>query len=139
MSDKVKASYHLSAPVAKAVRLLAAKEGRSQSEFAEAALRAYLAEHRELLDWLAAAEPAFRFWEHPMDTVYDSAAKHEGGTKLLVSDQKPLERSSGLAELARRGLARLGAPNDASLYPSLPRLVPEGTVARLLDEERGER
>lgn len=45
----------------------------------------------------------------------------------------------GLAALARRGLLTLGAPNDPALYPSLPCLVPPGTAARLLDEERAER
>jgi prevent-host-death family protein len=44
-----------------------------------------------------------------------------------------------LAELARRGLVRLGAPNDGRLYRRLPRLAPVGTVKRLLDAERGER
>jgi len=43
-----------------------------------------------------------------------------------------------LAEMARRGLVRLGAPNDRRLYRRLPRLVPAGTVKRLLDEQRGE-
>lgn len=46
----------------------------------------------------------------------------------------------GLARLAERGIARLGAPNDPSLYRSLPRLRRKPTsVARLLDEERGRR
>jgi prevent-host-death family protein len=44
-----------------------------------------------------------------------------------------------LAELARRGLVRLGQPNDPRLYRRLPRLVPPGTAERLLDQERGER
>jgi prevent-host-death family protein len=44
-----------------------------------------------------------------------------------------------LTEMARRGLIRLGAPNDRRLYRRLPRLVPRGTVKRLLDDERGER
>jgi antitoxin (DNA-binding transcriptional repressor) of toxin-antitoxin stability system len=45
----------------------------------------------------------------------------------------------GLAALARRGLLTLGAPNDPALYPALPCLVPPGTAARLIDEERAER
>jgi prevent-host-death family protein len=46
----------------------------------------------------------------------------------------------GLARLAARGSARLGAPNDRSLYRALPRLRRKpASVARLLDEERGER
>ena len=44
-----------------------------------------------------------------------------------------------LADLARRGLVRLGKPNDPRVYRRLPRLAPPGTVQRLLDEERGER
>jgi prevent-host-death family protein len=42
-----------------------------------------------------------------------------------------------LAEMARRGLVRLGAPNDRRVYKLLPRLTPPGTAKRLLDEERG--
>lgn len=47
----------------------------------------------------------------------------------------------GLWELARRGLVRIGAPNDPEVYdlpPHLPRF-PEGTATRLIDEDRGER
>jgi prevent-host-death family protein len=44
-----------------------------------------------------------------------------------------------LAEMARRGLVRLGAPNHRRLYRRLPLLAPAGTVRRLLDDERGER
>ena len=46
----------------------------------------------------------------------------------------------GLARLAERGIARLGAPNDPDLYRGLPSLRrrPE-SVARLLDDERGAR
>lgn len=46
---------------------------------------------------------------------------------------------AGLAELSRRGLARIGTGNDDARYPELPRLTPDGTASRLLDEERGER
>lgn len=46
----------------------------------------------------------------------------------------------GLARLAERGLARLGAPNDARLYRGLPSLRKKpASAARLLDEERGSR
>jgi prevent-host-death family protein len=44
-----------------------------------------------------------------------------------------------LAGMARRGLIRIGAPNDRRLYRRLPRLVPRGTGERLIDEARGER
>lgn len=49
------------------------------------------------------------------------------------------DRHPGLAALARRGSLSLGAPNEAGLYPSLPRLLPRGRVQRMLDEERGGR
>ena len=46
---------------------------------------------------------------------------------------------AGLVELARRGLARLPAPKPegVELYPALPRIVEDGTVRRILDEDRG--
>lgn len=44
-----------------------------------------------------------------------------------------------LWELASRGLVRLGGGQDPSLYPELQRLAADGTAARLLAEERGER
>jgi prevent-host-death family protein len=46
----------------------------------------------------------------------------------------------GLARLAERGLARIGAPNDPSLYRGLPSLQRKpASAARLLDDERGSR
>jgi prevent-host-death family protein len=46
----------------------------------------------------------------------------------------------GLRALAKRGLATLGAPGDAGLYPALPRARRrKGTAAQLLEEERGPR
>ena len=50
-----------------------------------------------------------------------------------------LNMSAGLMDLVRRGTVSLGAPNRADVYTSLPPLLPEGTAAKLLDEERGER
>jgi antitoxin (DNA-binding transcriptional repressor) of toxin-antitoxin stability system len=44
-----------------------------------------------------------------------------------------------LEDLARKGAVRLGAPNDPSLYPALSRLLQRRQIAKLLDEERGER
>lgn len=49
------------------------------------------------------------------------------------------EGHPGLADLARRGLVRLGEPNRPGLYPVLPSVTPPGTAERLLDEERGDR
>ena len=47
---------------------------------------------------------------------------------------------AGLVALARRGLATLGTPNDASLYAALPRAHRgQRNAAQLLDEERGSR
>jgi prevent-host-death family protein len=47
---------------------------------------------------------------------------------------------AGLARLAERGIARLGAPNDPALYRGLrPLRRKPASVARLLDEERGSR
>ena len=34
---------------------------------------------------------------------------------------------------------REGPRNSPDLYPKMPRVLPRGTAARLLDEERGER
>jgi len=46
----------------------------------------------------------------------------------------------GLLALARRGLATLGAPGDAALYPALPRgRRGRRSSAQLLDQERGTR
>lgn len=47
---------------------------------------------------------------------------------------------AALLALARRGLATLGAPGDARLYPALPRKRKRKvTAAQLLEEERGSR
>jgi len=72
MSEKVKVSYYVSASVARAVRLLAAREARSQSEVAGEALEGYLVERQESLEWLRAAEPAFEFWDNDVDAAYDA-------------------------------------------------------------------
>ena len=46
----------------------------------------------------------------------------------------------GLARLADRGVARLGAPNDPAVYRDLAPLSRRpASIARLLDDERGER
>jgi prevent-host-death family protein len=44
-----------------------------------------------------------------------------------------------LGDLAKRGLASLGGPNDASRYPIMPHRLRGTTVRQLLDEGRGER
>lgn len=65
----------------------------------------------------------------------------EAVAELLPPRQQRLGQDvrQRLAELARRGLVTLGAPNDPRLYRRFPRLVPRGTVKRLLDEQRSDR
>jgi len=65
--------------------------------------------------------------------------------KVVAEIRKPAElppiakRYPGLWQQALEGKVRLGGPNDPSLYHAYPRLLPEGELARLLDEQRGER
>lgn len=73
------------------------------------------------------------------------------GEEILVTDRgevvaelrQPTPRADrpypALAEAARQGRARIGLPNRADLYAALGPALPEGTAAKLLDEERGER
>ena len=65
----------------------------------------------------------------------------EAVAEIRVPGSAPddLNMSAGLMDLVRRGTVSLGAPNRADVYTSLPSLLPEGTAAKLLDEERGER
>ena len=78
----------------------------------------------------------------------------KGGEHVLVTDRGTVVAElvppgrpgtdpsipSGLARLAERGVARVGAPNDPGLYRNLPRLRRKpSSVARLLDDERGAR
>jgi prevent-host-death family protein len=62
--------------------------------------------------------------------------------ELTPPGQAPVGLSvpPGLLALAKRGLATLGAPGDANLYPALPRTRRrKRTAAQLLDDERGAR
>lgn len=71
------------------------------------------------------------------------------GEEILVTDRgevvaelrQPSPRAAlpypALIEAIRQGRARLGAPNRPDLYPALGAVMPEGSAARLLDEERG--
>jgi antitoxin (DNA-binding transcriptional repressor) of toxin-antitoxin stability system len=73
------------------------------------------------------------------------------GEEILVTDRgevvaelrQPSPRIAiphpGLLEVVRQGRARVGLPNHPDLYPALGPVMPPGTVARLLDEERGDR
>jgi antitoxin (DNA-binding transcriptional repressor) of toxin-antitoxin stability system len=46
---------------------------------------------------------------------------------------------AGLQALARRGLVRLGGPNDKSAYKRLTRALQKGSGRILLDQERGDK
>lgn len=73
------------------------------------------------------------------------------GEEILVTDRgevvaelrQPSPRVAlpypALLEVVRRGRARVGQPNRPDLYPALASVVPPGSAAKLLDEERGER
>jgi hypothetical protein len=71
MPKKTKVSYYVATPVAKAIKLLAAREESTQSEVAERALEAYLSDRQEDIDWHSAAAGAFEFWENAADAAYD--------------------------------------------------------------------
>jgi antitoxin (DNA-binding transcriptional repressor) of toxin-antitoxin stability system len=49
------------------------------------------------------------------------------------------EIPSKLREMIRRGLATRAMPRGDYQYPRFPRLVPDGTAEKLVDEERGDR
>lgn len=73
------------------------------------------------------------------------------GEEILVTDRgevvaelrQPSPRIAlpypALVEVARQGRARLGLPNRPDLYPALGPVLPKGSAAKLLDDERGER
>lgn len=73
------------------------------------------------------------------------------GEEILVTDRgevvaelrQPSPRVAlshpGLLEVVRQGRARLGMPNRPDLYRSLGPVMPAGSAAKLLDEERGHR
>jgi prevent-host-death family protein len=92
---------------------------------------------RELKNRLSEVVRAVKAGEHVLVT--------DRGT--VVAELVPPGRRSadpgtppGLARLAERGLARLGGRNDPSLYRDLPPLERKPrSIARFLDEERGER
>jgi len=71
MTEKTKVSYYVSAPVARAIRLIAARDETTQSQVAETALEEYLSERQEDVDWQSAADGAFEFWKNSVDAAYD--------------------------------------------------------------------
>jgi prevent-host-death family protein len=92
---------------------------------------------RELKNRLSEVVRAVKAGEHILVT--------DRGTVVaeLVPPGRPSADPSippGLARLAERGIARLGAANDPGLYRGLPPLQRKpASVARLLDDERGAR
>ena len=92
---------------------------------------------RELKNRLSEVVRAVKAGEHVLVT--------DRGTVVaeLVPPGRPRTDPSippGLARLAERGIARLGAANDPSLYAGLPPLRQRpASVARLLNDERGPR
>jgi antitoxin (DNA-binding transcriptional repressor) of toxin-antitoxin stability system len=73
------------------------------------------------------------------------------GEEILVTDRgqviaelrQPSPRVAlpypALLEVVRQGRARVGPPNHPDLYPALGPVMPPGSAAKLLDEERGKR
>lgn len=74
-----------------------------------------------------------------------------GGEEILVTDRgevvaelrQPSPRVDlpypALLEVVRQGRARVGQRNRPDLYPALGAVMPPGSSAKLLDEERGGR
>lgn len=74
------------------------------------------------------------------------------GERILVTDRGEVIAEIGppggapeeelppkLREMIRRGFATRAAPRKDHTVASFPRLAPDGTAERLIDEERGER
>lgn len=59
--------------------------------------------------------------------------------EIVLPEENSARTAAGLAALAAKGEVTLGAPNDPSAYPKLPRLMRRRSSSELLDEERGER
>jgi antitoxin (DNA-binding transcriptional repressor) of toxin-antitoxin stability system len=63
----------------------------------------------------------------------------------IVAELRPPGQTTMAAEypvlndFVRQAKIRLGAPNDPALYPPLKKLLGSADIARLLDEERGQR
>ncbi len=76
----------------------------------------------------------------------------KGGEEILVTDrgeviaelhqpsyQRMRAPEGSLEHLAQQGRARIGLPNDPSLYPQLDSVLSPGAASRLLDAERSDR
>ena len=87
------------------------------------------------------------------DRLSEYLRKVQAGEVVLVTDRgrvvaeirepsaAPLTRPvpAGIRRMALEGRVRLGTiPNSPELYPEMPRMAPEGTATRLIDEDRDE-
>jgi antitoxin (DNA-binding transcriptional repressor) of toxin-antitoxin stability system len=92
---------------------------------------------RELKNRLSEVVREVRHGEHVLVTDRGTVVAELGPPGRMRTDPGV---PAGLARLAERGIARLGAPNDPALYSGLqPLRLKPASVARLLDEERGSR
>ncbi len=92
---------------------------------------------RELKNRLSEVVRAVKAGEHVLVTDRGTVV-----AELVPPGRPPRDPGipAGLARLAERGVARLGAPNDPSLYEGLrPLRRKPASVAALLDESRGDR
>jgi prevent-host-death family protein len=92
---------------------------------------------RELKNRLSEVVRAVKAGEHVLVTDRGTVV-----AELVPPSRRHADPSvpPGLARLAERGIARLGAPNDPALYGSLPPLRKKPrSAAKLLDDERGTR
>lgn len=77
----------------------------------------------------------------------------KAGERILVTDRGEVVAELGppgegalqqdlpprLREMIRRGVVKPAAPRDNHRVPEFPRIAPDGTAQRLIDEERGTR
>jgi prevent-host-death family protein len=92
---------------------------------------------RELKNRLSEVVRAVKAGEHVLVTDRGSVV-----AELVPPGRQQVDPSipPGLARLVERGIARLGAGNDPSLYRGLPPLEHKpASAARLLAETRGDR
>lgn len=88
------------------------------------------------------------------DRLSEYLRQVQAGEVLLVTDRgrvvaeirepgaaaAPKDIPPGLWRAALEGKVRLSTiPNSPDLYPRMPRLAPDGTAERLIDEDREER
>ena len=91
---------------------------------------------RELKNRLSAYVRLVRTGEHVLVTDRGEVVAALRPAETVIREAMP---SPGLQALVRQGKVRAGAPNVPSLYPLRPVRTLDGTAARLIDAERGER